>query len=219
MRKQSNYIIKYEPWPTVVSPVSLFHKHTAIPILLRAWQVAAVILEPLVVWTVPSYDTTWLLHSTFFGCKTKFLKLVLKTKIRMNMRALDKSKLHNAYKAQRGWLGLFYVVSWFVSWFLPQLISPPNGENTIFQMLFVNQSTTTISLMIIYEWLWEGNTWVLHLADIEGVMVEAFDKEQNSRWWKLVVISQQQRQEANCNLFELPRPGMLNKVGVKGSNK
>lgn len=30
------------------------------------------------------------------------------------------------------------------------------------------------------------------LADIEGVMVEAFDKERNGRWWELVVISQQQ---------------------------
>lgn len=31
-----------------------------------------------------------------------------------------------------------------------------------------------------------------HLADIEGVMVEAFHKECNSRWWELVIIPQQQ---------------------------
>jgi len=31
-----------------------------------------------------------------------------------------------------------------------------------------------------------------HLADIERVVVEAFDKEQHSRWWELVVIPQQQ---------------------------
>lgn len=30
------------------------------------------------------------------------------------------------------------------------------------------------------------------LADIEGVMVEAFDKERNGRRWELVVVSQQQ---------------------------
>lgn len=31
-----------------------------------------------------------------------------------------------------------------------------------------------------------------HLADIEGVMVEALDEERDGGWWELVVISQQQ---------------------------
>lgn len=31
---------------------------------------------------------------------------------------------------------------------------------------------------------------ISHLSNIEGVMVEAFDKERNSSWWELVVVSQ-----------------------------
>lgn len=45
-----------------------------------------------------------------------------------------------------------------------------------------------------------------HLSDIQGVMVETFDKEGNGRRWELVVISQQQWQESDCNVFKLPRP-------------
>lgn len=41
-------------------------------------------------------------------------------------------------------------------------------------------------------------------------MIETFDKEGNGRRWKLVVISQQQWQEADCNVFKLPRPWKTN---------
>lgn len=45
-----------------------------------------------------------------------------------------------------------------------------------------------------------------HLPDIEGVMIEAFDEERDSRWRELVVVSQQQRQEADRDVLKLPRP-------------
>lgn len=57
--------MKCEPWPTVVSPVGLFYKHTAVPFLLRAWQGFAIILEPLVVQAVPCNKTTQRLPSTY----------------------------------------------------------------------------------------------------------------------------------------------------------
>lgn len=65
IRKHWETGIFEKPWPAVVSPVSLFHKHTAIPVLLCAWQAAAVILEPLVIWTIPCYNATLLLHFTY----------------------------------------------------------------------------------------------------------------------------------------------------------
>lgn len=58
-------MLEREPRPAVVSPVSLLHKHTAIPVLLCARQAAAVILEPLVVSTVPCHHTTQLLPSAY----------------------------------------------------------------------------------------------------------------------------------------------------------
>ncbi len=119
------------------------------------------------------------------------------------------TKHYDAYKAQRRWRGLSYVVSLFVSLFLPQLISPPNGEREDSS----NKMSTGKTRMHLYA-VWESwhyyyrshNQCTPHLADIEGVMVEAFDKECNSSWWELVVISQQQWQEADCNVFKLPRP-------------
>ncbi len=86
------------------------------------------------------------------------------------------------------------MVSLFVSLSLPQLISPPNGENKTFLtkstkkrlkcvcMLFNSHNTTAARLI----------TCIAYLADIEGVMVEALDKERYGRWWELVIVSQQQ---------------------------
>lgn len=53
-----------EPWPGVIAPMSLLHKHAAVPVLLCAWQTAAVILEPQVVFTVPCHYLTLLFHSS-----------------------------------------------------------------------------------------------------------------------------------------------------------
>lgn len=93
------------------------------------------------------------------------------------------TKPYDAYKAQRGWQGLSCVASLFVSLSLPQRISPPNGENKTFH--FKHRTDWKASICCLRKSM-------AHLANIEGVMVEAFDEEHNSRWWELVVISQQQ---------------------------
>lgn len=38
-------------------------------------------------------------------------------------------------------------------------------------------------------------------------MVEAFDEEGDGGRWQLLVVSEQQRQEADGNVLKLPRPG------------
>lgn len=45
-----------------------------------------------------------------------------------------------------------------------------------------------------------------HLTDVEGIMVQDFHKECNSWRRQLVIVSQQQRQEADRNVLEFPRP-------------
>lgn len=37
-------------------------------------------------------------------------------------------------------------------------------------------------------------------------MVEAFDEEGDGGWWELLVVSEQQRQKADGDVLELPRP-------------
>lgn len=54
-----------------------------------------------------------------------------------------------------------------------------------------------------------------HLADQEGVVVEALDKEQDSRGGERVVISQQQRQESNGIVLKLPGPATYRAAGEK----
>jgi len=45
-----------------------------------------------------------------------------------------------------------------------------------------------------------------HLADQQGVVVEALDEEQHGRGGQLQVVPQQQRQEADGDVFKLPGP-------------
>lgn len=133
----TNYIM-FEPWPTAISPVGLFHKHTVIPFLLWARQAVTVILEPLVVWPVPSYHhqgATWLLLTTFQrdvnSCE--IIKSIIKKHHFNSYVNATPTTTYDAYRAQRGWLALFYVVASVASWSLPRLILPPNGERRAFQ--------------------------------------------------------------------------------------
>lgn len=45
-----------------------------------------------------------------------------------------------------------------------------------------------------------------HLPDVERVVIEAFDKEGDGSGWQLLVVSEQQRQEADGDVLKLPRP-------------
>lgn len=48
---------------------------------------------------------------------------------------------------------------------------------------------------------------VSHLPNVERIVVEAFDEEGDGSGWQLLVVSKQQRQEADGDVFKLPRPG------------
>lgn len=56
--------------------------------------------------------------------------------------------------------------------------------------------------------------YMAHLADVKSVVVEALDEESDGFWGELVVVSQQQRQETDRDLLELPRPVEEDRAGV-----
>ena len=50
-----------------------------------------------------------------------------------------------------------------------------------------------------------------HLADQQGVVVEALDEEQHGGGRQRQVVPQQQREEADGDVLKLPRPGESHK--------
>lgn len=56
------------------------------------------------------------------------------------------------------------------------------------------------------SWTSLGLSNASHLADVERVVVEAFDEERDGGRWQLLVVSEQQRQEADGDVLKLPRP-------------
>lgn len=99
------------------------------------------------------------------------------------------------YRVQWGWLGFSCVASLFVSWFQQQQRSPPDGEIKKFQSDCLTWKSDGTGVF---------TAW--HLADVERVVVEAFDEEGDGGWWQLLVVSEQQRQEADGDVLKLPRP-------------